>query len=358
MRGHLFRGAAVIAALSLATPPLASAQTTEPTEQTEATTLSAEHLDAMLAPIALYPDTLLVQILMASTFPLQVVEASRWLEQPDHKGLQGDALAQALEAVNWDPSVKSLVPFPQVLATLNSQLEWMQQVGYAFATQQADVMASLQRLRHQAQASGSLATTGQQRVAEENGTIAIEPASPQTVYVPVYNPAAVYGAWPDQGYQPVLIPPPADYTLDSAVVGGLAFASGAVIVGSLWGWARPRWHHGQVHVDVNRFNHLNVNRVAIGSEVWRPPPFVAVGRPFHPPVGPVVLRPQPVPPAAATFASPRVLAPGAPVRRSMVPVFRPPPGQWTRPAQPVMRPPAAIQRPAGPQRGGFQQRFG
>ena len=142
MRGHLFRGAAVIAALSLATPPLASAQTTEPTEQTEATTLSAEHLDAMLAPIALYPDTLLVQILMASTFPLQVVEASRWLEQPDHKGLQGDALAQALEAVNWDPSVKSLVPFPQVLATLNSQLEWMQQVGYAFATQQADVMAS------------------------------------------------------------------------------------------------------------------------------------------------------------------------------------------------------------------------
>ncbi len=142
MRGHLFRGAAVIAALSLATPPLASAQTTEPTEQTEATTLSAEHLDAMLAPIALYPDTLLVQILMASTFPLQVVEASRWLEQPDHKGLQGDALAQALEAVNWDPSVKSLVPFPQVLATLNSQLEWMQQVGYAFATQQADVMAA------------------------------------------------------------------------------------------------------------------------------------------------------------------------------------------------------------------------
>ena len=96
----------------------------------------------MLAPVALYPDALLVQVLMASTFPLQVVEASRWLEEPGNKDLQGDALAQALESLNWDPSVKSLVPFPQVVATLNSQLEWMQQLGYAFATQQADVMAS------------------------------------------------------------------------------------------------------------------------------------------------------------------------------------------------------------------------
>ena len=179
MRGNLFRGAAVIAALSLAAPPLASAQTTEPTVQPEATTFSAEHLDALLAPVALYPDALLVQVLMASTFPLQVVEASRWLERAWQQGSSGRALAQALESLNWDPSVKSLVPFPQVVATLNSQLEWMQQLGYAFATQQADVMASVQRLRHQAQAAGTLTTTQQQRVAEENGTIAIEPASPQ-----------------------------------------------------------------------------------------------------------------------------------------------------------------------------------
>jgi hypothetical protein len=171
MRGNLFRGAAVIAALSLAAPPLSVAQPTEPTVQPEATSFNAEHLDALLAPVALYPDALLVQVLMASTFPLQVVEASRWLKEPGNKDLQGEALAQALESLNWDPSVKSLVPFPQVVATLNSQLEWMQQLGYAFATQQADVMASVQRLRHQARASGNLATTEQQRVAEENDTI-------------------------------------------------------------------------------------------------------------------------------------------------------------------------------------------
>ena len=118
MRGNLFRGAAVIAALSLAAPPLTSAQTAELTVQPEATTFTAEHLDALLAPVALYPDALLVQVLMASTFPLQVVEASRWLEEPGNKDLQGEALAQALENLNWDPSVKSLVPFPQVVATL------------------------------------------------------------------------------------------------------------------------------------------------------------------------------------------------------------------------------------------------
>jgi hypothetical protein len=358
MRGYLLRGAAVIAALSLAVPPLAVAQTAEPTVQPEATTFNAESLDALLAPVALYPDALLVQVLMASTFPLQVVEASRWLEEPGNKDLQGDALAQALENLKWDPSVKSLVPFPQVVATLNSQLEWMQQLGYAFATQQADVMASVQRLRHQAQAAGTLTTTQQQRVAEENGTIAIQPASPNTVYVPVYNPTVVYGAWPNQAYQPVYIPPVADYSLDSAVVGGLAFGTGVVIVGSLWGWAHPGWHRGHVHVDVDRFNRINVNRAAIQSEVWRAPPPVVVGQPFRPPVGLVVVRPRPVPSPANTFVSPNVMAPGVPVRRSMVPVFRPPPVPWTRPRQPVARPPVVIERPAAPQRGGFQQRFG
>jgi hypothetical protein len=357
MRGNLFHGAAVIVALSLAAPPpLASAQTTEPSEQVEATTLSAEHLDALLAPVALYPDALLVQVLMASTFPLQVVEASRWLEEPGNKDLQGDALAQALENLNWDPSVKSLVPFPQVVATLNSQLEWMQQLGYAFATQQADVMASVQRLRHQAQAAGTLTTTQQQRVAEENGTIAIEPASPQTVYVPVYNPTAVYGAWPNPTYPPVYIPPPVDYSLDSAVVGGFAFGTGVVIVGSLWGWAHPGWHRGHVHLDVDRFNRINVNRAAIQSEVWRAPPRVVVGQPFRPSVGPVVLRPRQMSPAANTFVRPNVPMQGFPVNR-IQPAFRSPAFQGIRPMQPVTHPPVVIQRSAGPQRGGFQQRF-
>ena len=105
-----------------------------------------------MASIALYPDDLLTQLLMASTFPLEVVAAARWVEDPAHKSLSGDALVKALEAESWDPSVKSLVPFPVVLATMNSNLTWLQQLGYAFATQQADVFAAVQRLRRLAQA--------------------------------------------------------------------------------------------------------------------------------------------------------------------------------------------------------------
>src|SRR5262249_41371180 len=148
---------------------------------------NVEQLDAMLAPIALYPDELLTQLLMASTYPLQVVAASRWLEKDNNKDLNGDALANALESESWDPSVKSLVPFPQVIAMLNDNLEWTQQLGYAVATQQAAVLDSIQRLRHQAQGVGSLKTTEQQRVVVEGDNIVIQPANPQTVYVPVYN---------------------------------------------------------------------------------------------------------------------------------------------------------------------------
>jgi Protein of unknown function (DUF3300) len=387
MRGNLFRGAAVIAALSLAVPPLSSAQTTEPTEQpnqpgptgqpdqpaqSEAAQFNDEQLDALLAPIALYPDALLVQVLMASTFPLQVVEASRWFNQLGHDTLQGDALAQALEPLPWDPSVKSLVPFPQVVAMLNTDLEWMQQLGYAFATQQADVMSSVQRLRHAAQASGSLKTTDQQRVAEENDTISIEPANPQVVYVPVYNPTIVYGVWPYPVYQPVYIPPPFGYVPDSAYLGGFAFATGVVVVGSLFGFAKPRWRHREVFIDKDRFNHINVNRVGMQSEVWRPPPAGVVGRPVRPPMGPVVVGPRPMPPPVGTFArpnaqvpsfpgfapmQPNVRPPAFPVNRPMQPMPRPPVNQWNRPMQQVARPPATVQRPAGPQHGGLSPHF-
>ena len=396
MRGNLFRGAAVIAALSLAVPPLSSAQTAEPTDQpgqtgqpgpseqpkqpgptaqpdqpaqSEAAQFNNEQLDALLAPIALYPDALLVQVLMASTFPLQVVEASRWFNQLGHDTLQGDALAQALEPLPWDPSVKSLVPFPQVVAMLNTDLEWMQQLGYAFATQQTDVMTSVQRLRHAAQASGSLKTTDQQRVAEEDDTISIEPANPQVVYVPVYNPTIVYGVWPYPVYQPVYIPPPFGYVPDSAYLGGFAFATGVVVVGSLFGFAKPRWRHREVFVDKDRFNHINVNRAAMQSEVWRPSPAGVAGRPVGPPMGPVALGPRPMAPPVGTFArpnaqvpsfpgyapmQPNVRPPAFPVNRPMQPMARPPVNQWNRPMQPVARPPAAVQRPAGPQHGGFQ----
>ena len=175
------------------------------TQPATAQPFNAEQLDALLASIALYPDELLTQVLMASTFPLEVVAAARWVEDPAHKSLTGDALVKALEAEPWDPSVKSLVPFPAVLATMNNNLSWLQQLGYAFATQQADVFASVQRLRRQAQSNGKLESTPQQVVRVEQvmsepplgssqpptpqEVVVIQSAQPDTVYVPSYNPA-------------------------------------------------------------------------------------------------------------------------------------------------------------------------
>jgi hypothetical protein len=253
---------------------------------------NAEQLDALLAPIALYPDALLAQVLMASTFPVQVVGAERWIDDPANKSLSGDALAKALEPQTWDPSVKSLVPFPSILAQMSSNLEWTQQVGYAFAKQPADAMNSVQRLRFQAQSAGNLKTTEQQIVRVESQTIIIEPAQPTVVYVPSYNPTIVYGAWPYQAYPPVYLPPPPGYVFGAAVVSGIAFATGVAVVGSLWGWARPGWGTG--NVNVNNYNNINVNRTQINSNVWqanRPggqpaglvrPPNGPVGQPGRP----------------------------------------------------------------------------
>ena len=231
---------------------------------------NTEQLDALLAPIALYPDPLLTQVLMASMFPLQIVTASRWMEDPAHRNLTGDALAKALEAEDWDPSVKSLLPFPQVLAMLNGNLEWTQQLGYAFADQQAAVMDSVQRLRHQAQTNGSLETTPQQVVRVEQQAIVIEPAQPEVVYVPSYNPTVVYGTWPYPSYPPVYPAPVPGYPVGTALVSGLAFGAGIAITAGLWNWARPAWGAGNVSVNVNRYNSINTRGTRINSSVWQP----------------------------------------------------------------------------------------
>jgi hypothetical protein len=246
---------------------------------------NTEQLDALLASIALYPDELLTQLLMASTFPLEVVAAARWVEDPAHKSLSGDPLVNALQAEPWDPSVKSLVPFPAVLATMNSNLTWLQQLGYAFATQQADVFAAVQRLRRLAQANDKLQSSPQQIVTTQQVTveapagssqpptqqdvIVIQPAQPDTVYVPSYNPTAVYGqSWPYPSYPPYYAAPPAGYYFGTALATGLAFAAGAAVVGGLWGWASPSWGGGYANVNVNRYNSMNVNRGQINSSRW------------------------------------------------------------------------------------------
>ncbi|MGE0418999.1 MAG: DUF3300 domain-containing protein [Acetobacteraceae bacterium] len=318
MQRPLFRGIALCAALSLTAPPFAWAQAPAPASTAApanaVTAFNTEQLDAMLAPIALYPDQLLAQVLMASTYPFQVVEAARWLDQGNNKSLTGDALAKALQPMTWDPSVKSLVPFPQVLLTMNSKLDWMQQLGYAVANQQADVMDSVQRLRRQAQAAGSLKTTEQQKVITTQQTIVIEPANPQVVYVPTYNPTVVYGTWPYVSTPPVYIPPPPGYVVGSALVSGLAFAAGVAVVGSLWGWATPSWggygRGGYMNVNVNRYNNINVNRTAINNNVWRAPNNRVGGLPNRPPGGPVGHPARPGGLPANAVGRPNVQVPG------------------------------------------------
>ena len=244
----------------------------------------AEELDQILAPIALYPDQLLAQVLMASTYPLEIVKAERWAKDPNNAKLTGDQLAAAIEQQTWDPSVKSLVPFPQILQMMNEKLDWTQKLGDAFLAKEQDVMSSVQRLRKQAQAAGTLNTTEQQVVKTEAQTIVIQPANPQIVYVPTYNPTIVYGTWPYPAYPPYYYPPPPAYYPGSAFLSGMAFAAGVAVVGNLWGWGNCNWGHGNVYgnvnVNVNRYNQININNINAGrattlpanSNAWRHDP--------------------------------------------------------------------------------------
>ena len=151
-----------------------------------------------MAPIALYPDSLVAQVLAASTFPAQIVEADRWLQ--NNSTLKGDALAQAVDQMSWDPSVKALTAFPTVLGNMDKNLSWTSSLGDAYYNQQQDVMDAVQFMRQKAQSAGNLKSTDQQTVQSQGSDIVIQPANPQVVYVPAYNPWLVYGypvsPWP------------------------------------------------------------------------------------------------------------------------------------------------------------------
>ncbi|MDR3099026.1 MAG: DUF3300 domain-containing protein [Paraburkholderia sp.] len=224
--------------------------------------LSNQQLDSLTAPIALYPDALLAQVLMAATFPADVQAAAAWSKA--NPNLKGDDAVKAVSSQPWDPSVQSLVAFPQVLATMDSKPDWVQQIGSAFLAQPNDVMDSVQRLRLQAQKAGNLKTTEQQKVIVQPATgtsttqtIVIEPANPQVVYVPTYNPTVVYGAWPYPAYPPVYMPPPPGYAIATGFVSGLAFGAGIAVANSLWGGFG--WGSHDVNINVNRYNNINVN---------------------------------------------------------------------------------------------------
>jgi hypothetical protein len=220
------------------------------------TKIEPGELEQILAPIALYPDELLSQVLMASTYPLEIVQADRWTKQ--NKSLKGDELAVALEKQSWDPSVKSLVNFPDVLAMMSEKLDWTQKLGDAFLAQQKDVMDTVQTLRRKANETGNLKTTTQQKVIVEKETqvIVIQPSNPQVVYVPTYNPTVVYGVWAYPAYPPYPVYPPG-YVPGAAM---FSFAAG-VAVGAAWGyaWGGCNWHGGDVDINVNRNANLNRN---------------------------------------------------------------------------------------------------
>ena len=168
---------------------------------TQSRTFTQQELDQMLAPIALYPDSLLSQILMASTYPLEVVEAARWSRA--NPNLKGDEAVRAVEQNTWDPSVKSLVAFPQILQMMDEKLGWTERLGDAFLSQQALVMDTVQNLRQKAYAAGNLKSTDQVRVEQQGQTIVIEPTRPEVIYVPYYDPLVVYGPWWWPAYPPV-----------------------------------------------------------------------------------------------------------------------------------------------------------
>ncbi|WP_052719555.1 DUF3300 domain-containing protein [Paraburkholderia fungorum] len=233
----------------------------------------------MLAPIALYPDPLIAQILMAATYPLEIVEAHRWLQDPNNAALSGDALAAALTNQPWDPSVKSLVAFPQVLAMMDGNLEWTEQLGDAFLADQAAVSNAIQRLRQRAAAAGTLNTTQQEIVTATPQEITIEPAMPDVVYVPVYNPELIYGVWPYPGFPPYYFP---GY-FDGVIVSGIGFGwIGVTVVAPLWGWCRWDWPRHHIDVDRGRFGELNGHHVPT-TGVWQHDPDHHHGVPYRNP---------------------------------------------------------------------------
>lgn len=279
----MFRCGKILMALALvaAVPAAAMAQATTPAPPVQtAELLKPEQLEALVAPIALYPDELLANVLAASTYPLEVVQADRWLK--DNKSLKGDALRTQVDKQSWDDSVKALASTADVLAMMSDKLEWTQKLGDAFLAQQPDVMDAIQRLRNKAYDNKKLVTTKQQKVSvqsqEGKQVVVIQQADPSTMYVPYYDPATVYGAWPYAEYPPYYWGYPS-YIGAGVVAAGIAFGTAWAIGrwGNYWGggcnWGNRNvyvnhrttninggWQHNPAHRDGVRYNNSNVQQ--------------------------------------------------------------------------------------------------
>jgi len=241
----IMRGLAWMIIAMLVIPPGILAQDSEQPEQTEK--FMKEELDQMLAPIALYPDSLIAQILMASTYPLEVVQAERWVKE--NKNLTGDALDDALMEKSWDPSIKSLCHFPDVLFAMSDKLDQTSKLGDAFLSQNDDVMATIQELRRKAEEQGNLKTTQEQKVIHEENAVRIEPVNQSVVYVPVYDPLYVYGPWWYPAYPPYYW----YYPPGVIITGGfISFGPHFYIGIDLFAWSWFDWHRHHIYIDMHR----------------------------------------------------------------------------------------------------------
>jgi hypothetical protein len=299
MRAH-FKWWVVRALALLLAASAASAQDRVPFRQDE--------LDQMLAPIALHPDPLLSQMLMASTYPLEVVQAARWSRA--NPGLSGQDAVRAVEHMDWDPSVKSLTAFPQILSMMDEKLEWTERLGEAFLAQRTDVMDTIQGLRRRAEAAGNLGPNERMRVARQGEVIVIDPPAPGVVFVPYYNPLVVYGPWWWPLSRPVFWAPPPYYVV-AAHRPAFAWGSGIVISAGFF-FGHFDWPHR--HVKVVHVHHPRPDTRPIHVHAdWRHDPVHrrsvpfrhAGARPRVEPFRPIVTRParsDPRPAAAAPAA--------------------------------------------------------
>jgi hypothetical protein len=285
-------GISVLCTVLLVLVPLggpAFAQYSGPAQPSEsqpaAPLLTPDQLDNLVAPVALYPDALLSQVLVASTYPLEIEEASQWRQQ--NPNLQGQQLIAAARQQNWDPSVQAMVALPDVLGRLASNIGWTSDLGNAFLAQQADVMNAVQRMRAQAQASGKLSSDPQQSVVtqSQDGRTVIEivPANPQVIYVPQYNPEYIWGP-PVWGYYPPLYYPPYGFGFDAGIFLGSFFGGwGGWGWGGWggWGWG-PNWFSCSILQNGFFFNHYGFrNYGGFGrGGVWAHNPYHRLGVPY------------------------------------------------------------------------------
>jgi hypothetical protein len=241
--------------------------------------LTQQQIDQLVAPIALYPDNLLGQVLTASTYPLEVVMAARWAQA--NPNVTGPQLEQAMQMQPWDPSVKALTAVPQTLAMMNDQLDWTKQLGEAYLAQADEVAIAIQRLRARADGAGNLKTTSQVRVKRipppppapeaivavppPPEYYAIEPVEPDVMFVPVYDPFVVYGVWPWPVYRPFYWYPPG-----YVAVGVIGFGAPIVVGAAIW--ANYNWYSRRVDINVVNYNRFNHTNITVANQTWQHDP--------------------------------------------------------------------------------------